>query len=131
MKIYVGLFLALALFSSCTSSVKPEDLYGRWTYISVRNAGPEENLPEEELKANEPAIIFNENKTLIIEWGRKQLSGGKFRIDGKMIRYTENLDGGRTREFPFLIKKLTDDELVFTTMERDFTEVTARRQTKR
>jgi hypothetical protein len=125
MKIYI--ISILILFSSCSSSVKPEDLYGRWNYIEVRNADPEEDLPEDELKIIKPAIIFNEDSTLIIEWEGKQLSEGKFRIEGKMIRYTENIDGGTTREFPFLIKKLTADELVFTTMERDFTEVRAKR----
>ena len=42
-----------------------------------------------------------------------------------MIRYTEDLPGGQKREFPFLIKSLSEKELVFQTMEQNFTTVTA------
>ena len=111
--------------SSCTSSIEQKDLLGRWNYIKVVNADPEDITSDEELKQASPAIIFTETNDLIIEWGGKQLSRGKYKLDGKMIRYTESLQGGRTREFPFLISKLSDNELVFQTMEKNFTLVTA------
>lgn len=101
---------------------------GRWNYIKVVNADPEDITSDEELKQASPAIIFTETNDLIIEWGGKQLSHGKYKLDGKMIRYTESLEGGRTREFPFLISKLTDTELVFETMEKNYSRVTAIKQ---
>ncbi len=115
----------LLCFSSCSNSIEQKDLYGRWNYIKVVNADPEDITSDEELKQASPAIIFTETNDLIIEWGGKQLSKGKYKLDGKMIRYTESLEGGRTREFPFLISKLSDTELVFQTMEKNYTVVTA------
>ena len=118
----------LLCFSSCNNSIEQENLLGRWNYIKVVNADPEDITSDEELKQASPAIIFTESNDLIIEWGGKQLSKGKYKLDGKMIRYTESLEGGRTREFPFLISKLSDTELVFQTMEKNYTVVTAIRK---
>jgi uncharacterized membrane protein len=58
-------------------------------------------------------------------WGGKVLSHGKFKTDGKNIRYTETLPDGKTREFPFWVMKLTDKEIVFETMGADGSRVTA------
>jgi hypothetical protein len=49
-------------------------------------------------------------------------------MDGKMIRYTEFLEGGGKREFPFLIKELGEKELVFQTMEQNYTRVKAKKR---
>lgn len=122
-----ALALIFVLCASCTNSIKPEELYGRWNYINVDNTNPQDTLPNGELELQSPAIIFNDKNDLIIEWGGKKLSSGKFRMEGQMIRYTEDLPGGRTREFPFLIKSLNDTELVFQTMEQNVTTVTARK----
>ena len=111
--------------TSCSNTIKPEELYGRWNYVKVDNTNPQDTLPDGELELQSPAIIFNEKQDLIIEWGGKKLSSGKFRMEGKMIRYTEDLPGGQKREFPFLIKSLNEKELVFQTMEQNFTTVTA------
>ena len=89
------------------------------------NADPEDITSDEKLKHASPKIHFSESQELKIEWGGEQISSGKFKLDGKMIRYTETLEGGRTREFPFLINKLTETELVFQTMEKNYTIVTA------
>ena len=115
----------LLCFSSCNNSIEQENLLGRWNYIKVVNADPEDITSNEELKQASPAIMFTETNDLTMEWGGKQLSKGKYKLDGKMIRYTESLEGGRTREFPFLISKLSDNELVFQTMEKNYTVVTA------
>ncbi|MGV3684806.1 MAG: hypothetical protein ACO1NS_04210 [Daejeonella sp.] len=120
------LFLVL-FFVSCSTAIKQEDLYGRWNYVRVDNSNPQDTLPDGELELQSPAIIFSPEDNLVIEWGGKKLSSGKFRLDGKMIRYTENLQGGQTREFPFLINSLDEKELVFQTMERSTTTVVARR----
>lgn len=126
MKTYPIIITCLMIsLSSCTRSIEQKELYGRWNYVSVKNADPEEITNDEEIKQQSPAIIFTETNDLIIEWGGKQLSHGKYKMDGKMIRYTEYLEGGRTREFPFLIRELTDKELVFETMEKNYTRVKA------
>ncbi|HEY0668385.1 MAG TPA: hypothetical protein VGD22_09440 [Sphingobacteriaceae bacterium] len=120
-------FVALCLVS-CSSSIKPEDLYGEWQYINILNVhNPAESTGEEEIAAQKPSILFTKNNDLVIMWGGKQFSHGKFRIDGKMIRYTENLPEGKTREFPFLVSELTEDKLVFETMESEATRVTAKK----
>ena len=128
MKCYTIIIACLLIFfASCSGSIEQKDLYGRWNYVKVKNADPEEIMTDDEVKLQSPAIIFTKNNDLIIEWDGKKLSHGKFRMDGKMIRYTEFLDGGRKREFPFLIEKISDTELVFVTMEKNYTRVTARR----
>ena len=128
MKYYtISVFLLLFL-SSCMNSIQQKDLYGRWKYIKVVNADPEDITSDEELKHASPAIIFADTKDLIIEWDGKPISHGKYKLDGKMIRFTESLEGGKTREFPFLISKLNDNELVFQTMEKNYTRVTAIKQ---
>jgi len=82
-------------------------------------------MPDDEVKANSPSIKFSGENDLVIIWGGRQLSNGKFRMEDRMIRYKENLEGGQTREFPFLVQKISADSLVFETMEHDFTRVTA------
>jgi len=121
-----AIFVSLLFcFSSCTSSIKQKNLYGRWNYVKVVNADPEDITSDEEIKQATPAIMFTETNDLIIEWGGKRLSHGKYKLDGKMIRFTEFLEGGRSREFPFLITKFSDTELIFQTMEKNYTIVTA------
>lgn len=127
MKTILFVILCLVL-SGCLNSIKIEKLYGRWKYISVINSNPEENLTSDEIRQQAPSIIFSKNQDLVIEWGGKRLSYGKFRMEGRMIRYTETLGGNRTREFPFLITKLTDSELVFQTMEQNYTRVKAKKR---
>lgn len=119
--------LTLMLFSSCTKSVKPEQLYGEWKYVKVENLhqNPAYIMPDEELKAENPSIQFSKANDLVIMWGGKRLSYGKFRMEDNMIRYKENLSGGITREFPFLIKEISAEKLVFETMEQDATRITA------
>lgn len=122
------LFLGLVLaFSSCKDSVKPEELYGEWKYIKVEepNQRPPYIMPYEEVKAANPSIKFTKENDLIITWEGKQLSNGKFRMENKMIRYKENLAGGATREFPFLIKEISDTSLVFETMSQEASRITA------
>ena len=116
------------VLSSCSKAIEPEDLYGRWNYIAVENFNPPDSLTKSELIEQSPAIVFSAGNKLQIEWGGKQLSHGTYKMDGKMIRYTESLEGGREREFPFLIKALGDKELVFQTMEQNYTRVKAKKR---
>ncbi|HEX8376918.1 MAG TPA: hypothetical protein VF602_03810 [Pedobacter sp.] len=112
---------------ACTPSVKPEQLYGEWKYTKVEspNQNPPYSMPPEEVQKENPSIQFTRNKDLVIIWGGKTLSYGKFRLEDRMIRYKESLPGGTTREFPFLIKEITDAKLVFETMSQDVSRITA------
>ena len=118
--------ISLLLFS-CTGSIKPEMLYGKWNYTKVVNADPEEITSDQTIRLASPSINFTINNELIMDWGGKTLSTGKYKLDGKIIRFTESLGGTKTRDFPFLIKKLTANELVFQTMEKNYTQVSAER----
>ncbi|SDM34002.1 hypothetical protein SAMN05421813_11026 [Daejeonella rubra] len=122
------LFIFIFLCSSCDREIEPKDLYGRWNYIAVENFNPPDSLTRNELIEQAPAIVFSTGNKLVIEWGGKQLSHGTYKMDGKMIRYTESLEGGKKREFPFLIKELGEDELVFETMEQNYTRVKAKKR---
>lgn len=113
------------LFFSCTGKIEKESLYGRWSYIKVQNFNPPDSLSHAELQIEKPAIIFSADSNLLIEWGGKRLSYGTFKMDGHMIRYTEILEGGRKRSFPFLIKEFKNNRIVFETMEQNSTRVTA------
>jgi hypothetical protein len=119
--------VVLLFFAACKSSINPEDLYGKWKYIKVENpnATPPDSVSSSDLQAQAPYIQFTKNNDLVIMWGGKVLSHGKFKTDGKNIRYTEALPDGKTREFPFWVMKLTDKEIVFETMGADGSRVTA------
>jgi hypothetical protein len=118
-------FVLIAL--GCTPPVKPEQLYGEWKYTNVEspNQNPPYTMPLEEVRKENPSITFTKNQDLIIIWGGKTLSYGKFKMEDRMIRYKENLPGGITREFPFLITEITNEKLVFETMNQDVSRITA------
>ncbi|MBC7914600.1 MAG: hypothetical protein H7Y07_10830 [Pyrinomonadaceae bacterium] len=127
MKTYFASIIIIFSCISCQRSVKPEELYGEWKYIKVENPKqqPAYIMPDEEVKLNKPFIKFTPNKDLIIIWGGKRLSYGKFRMENSMIRFKENFADGTSREFPFLIKELSAERIVFETMRQDFTRITA------
>lgn len=119
---------SVLVLASCSNAIDADELYGRWDYIAVENFNPPDSLTKEELIAQAPAILFSKDNKLVIEWGGKQLSHGTYKMDGKMIRYTEFLEGGGKREFPFLIKELGEKELVFETMEQNYTRIKAKKR---
>lgn len=122
------IIVSLIVFSSCSNVIDADELYGRWDYVAVENFNPPDSLTSHEIIKQAPSILFSKDNKLVIEWGGKQLSHGTYRMDGKMIRYTEFLEGGRKREFPFLIKELGDKELIFQTMEQNYTRVKAEKR---
>jgi|SRR6185312_6271920 len=124
------LTILLLLFASCGPGVKPENLYGKWKYIKVENpnASPPDSVSSEDLAAQAPSIQFSKNNDLVINWGGRVLSHGKFRTEGQNIQYTETLADGKTRTFPFWVSKLTDKYLVFETKGADGSRVTAVRE---
>lgn len=111
---------------SCRHKLNPDELYGKWNYVKVESlTNPEENLSDAEVKVESPSIEFSKNGELTIIWGRRVLSKGKFTLENEIIRYVEELPGGATRPIPFLIKQLSGNQLIFETMDREGTRITA------
>ena len=123
----VSVCICFVLLEACSVSVDDQKLAGSWDYIRIENLNPasQDSTTSDDLNAAKPFIKFSEKDKLEINWAGKLLSSGVYYVDGSMIRYKENLPGGQQREFPFLVKKLTDTELVFETMSRDGTRVYA------
>jgi len=122
--------VTLLFFASCGATVKPENLYGKWRYIKVENpnANPPDSVSGQDLAIQTPSIQFTKNNDLVIFWGGKVLSQGKFQTEGQNIQYTETLADGKTRTFPFWVSKLMDNDLVFETKGVDGSRVTAVRE---
>ncbi len=119
------------LFSSCRPApIKRGALLGKWKYLKVENpnSNPPDSVSSTELEIEAPYIKFSQNDSMMIWWGGRVLSHGTFRLDGNNIRVKEILEGGKTREFPFYVSKLTDKDLVFETMGDDGSKVTAVKQ---
>ena len=116
----------ITILYSC-SKVSADKLYGEWTYIKVENLDKTspDSVSAADLKTQHPSISFTKSHKLEINWGGKKLSHGTFKMEDRMIRYTEILDDNRTREFPFLIKELSDSLLIFETMAASSPRVTA------
>ena len=124
---YLLLLICYVLIPGCSRSVDQMGLIGKWDYVRIENlnAQSEDSTTAEDLKIAKPYIQFTaENKVQII-WDGKVLSSGTYRLDGQMIRYQENLPGGRKREFPFLVNSLSEEKIVFQTMSNENTRVTA------
>ena len=125
---YILPFVAfILLIQSCKPVIKSADLYGTWKYLKVENPNetPPGSVPQDELQVQAPYIKFTKSDSLIITWGSKILTHGKFRMDGNNISYTENLPDGSTRTFPFYISKIDGKNLVFETLGEQGTRVTA------
>ena len=115
------------LFTACRPSLNPENLYGKWNYTKLEspNANPPSTEPEWKLKMDKPSIEFTKNNELTIYWGGKVLSYGTFTIDGKNIRYKQVLADGRTNEFPFYLTQFNGKEMIFETLGKEGSRVTA------
>jgi hypothetical protein len=124
--IYIPAVLLISCFASCKSSIKPEELYGKWKYIKIEKPkDPDDIIKDADVAAQSPYIQFSKDSSLVIMWGGKVLSHGKFTIDGDNIRYTESLPDSTTRQFPFWVSKLTDKDLIFETTGENASRVTA------
>ncbi len=119
--------IALLLFSSCQKAIKPETLYGKWKYVKVENTDirSTNNVTPEELESESPYIQFSKNDSLMIWWGGRVLTHGTYKLDGNNILVKEILDGGKTREFPFIVSNLDDKNLIFETQGDESARVTA------
>ena len=88
-------------------------------------ADPPTSLRPEDLQAQSPSIEFLSNNKFVIMWGGKALSQGTFSTVGQNIMIKEDLPGGQSRKFSFLVSKLTDKDIVFETKGDDASRVTA------
>lgn len=131
MKHYLPILLyLLILFCGCNYLLSERDIVGEWKYIeiSTQHGDPKDEISSEELKKLSPSIVFLKEGDFKIMWDHKLLSSGKYVLEGNIIRITENLPGGKTRLFPFLIVSVDDHSLKFQTMVQDATIVTAERK---
>jgi len=127
--IYFCCILLIATLASCKSSINRDDLYGKWKYLKiVKPKDPDDIISDADVAAQSPYIQFTKDSALVIMWGGKVLSHGKFFIDGYNIRYTESLPDSTTRQFPFWVSKLTDKDLIFETTGENPSRVTAVRE---
>lgn len=129
MKVVSLPFMLMMLLVACSSGIKQEDLLGTWKYLKVDKPEqePPSSMPEDELKANHPSIVFTKEKLRMI-WGGKVLSQGTYKLEYPTIAYKEELPNGGKRDIRFLIKEFKDGQLVFQTMEPDPVRVTARKE---
>ena len=123
---YFSACFLLLLLSNC-NQIPAGKLYGKWKYIQVENLNinDTDSVTAGELKIQDPLIEFTKSNKLVIYWGGKILSHGTFKMENRMIRFTEDLGNGKTREFPFLIKDISESVLVFETMSASSTRVRA------
>jgi len=125
MRYYI--FFFVILLSACKPAIRPADLYGSWKYLKVENpnANPPDSVSHYDLVQQSPYVKFTTSDSLIIIWGGKLLSHGKFTIAGSNIQYKEDLPGGKTRSFPFYISNIDSKNLIFETLGAEGTRVTA------
>jgi hypothetical protein len=123
---FVAGIILLSLLASCQLSIKPEALYGKWKYVKIENnsVANTNNVTSEQLQSEEPYIKFTRD-SLMIWWGGQVLTHGTYKIDGDKIQFKEIQADGKIREFPFIVSKLDDKNLVFETKGDDGSKVTA------
>ena len=127
--LYIPAILLIYIIASCNSTIKPEDLYGKWKYIKIEHPNDRlDIIKDADVAAHSPYIQFTKDNSLVIMWDGKVLSHGKFIIDGHNINYTESLPDSTTRQFPFWVSKLTDKDLIFETKGENASRVTAVRE---
>ena len=125
--------IAISLFlTSCKQKIilKKGDLYGKWKYLKVENpySHPPDSVTTAELQIQKPYILFTQKDSMRIWWGGGLLSHGSFKVAGDSIRVNEILPDGKTREFPFIVSKISATDLIFETTGVDGTRVTAVKQ---
>ena len=124
-KIIITIILFL---TACSSGVKPDLLIGKWQYVSYEYQNKSLNKPLANIAAQQPYIVFNANGTATIYSSGKVLSSGNYTLDGKVIRYVEDLPNNQKRKIPFLIRKLETKKLVFQTMDSEVKVITAEKE---
>jgi len=119
------LFVLFCGLTACVSGIKQEDLLGRWNYVSYEYVNKSLDKPLANIAIQKPYIELSKDGTCKIVSSGKILSQGNYRLENKIIRYTEEFADGQQRAIPFLIKSLTPKELVFQTMDAEVKVITA------
>jgi hypothetical protein len=119
--------LLISVISACKSEMNPKLLYGKWKYVKLENpdANPPETMPAFKLQFNHPSIEFTRDNQLIMLWKDSVISHGTYQLEKDQVKFKERLSDGSFREFPLIIKTLTDHQLVFQTNGEDGSRVTA------
>jgi len=120
--------ILVLLFIACNGNIKQEELVGKWVYISYEYQNKSLNKPLANIAAQQPYIVFNTNGTAAIYSSGKVLSSGNYKLDGKIIRFEEDLPNQQKRKIPFLIQELDTKKLVFQTMDSEVKVITAERE---
>lgn len=120
--------ILVLLFTACNGNIKPKNLLGKWVYKSYEYQNKSLNKPLANIAAQQPYIVFNANGTAAIYSSGKVLSSGNYKLDGKIIRFEEDLPNHQKRKIPFLIQELDTKKLVFQTMDSEVKVITAERE---
>ena len=115
----------VCFFLMACTSVKQEDLVGRWDYVSYEYENKSLDKPLANIAVQQPYIKFSADGNCSIISSGQVLSEGKYHLENKIIRYTETLADGQQRAIPFLIRSLTDKQLIFQTMDSEVKVITA------
>ena len=118
----------MLILAACNGGINKDALLGKWKYKSYEYQNKSLNKPLANIVAQQPYIMFNADGTAAIYSSGKVLSSGKYQLDGKIIRFEEDLPNNQKRKIPFLIKELTENQLVFQTMDAEVKVITAEKE---
>jgi hypothetical protein len=123
------LFVILVfMFVACNGNIKPEELVGKWVYKSYEYQNKSLNKPLVNIAIQQPYIEFKADGKAVIYSSGNVLSSGNYTLDGKVIRYVEDLPNNQKRKIPFLIQELDSQKLVFQTMDTEVKVITAEKK---
>ncbi len=126
-KYLVYLFLITSLIA-CNGNINQQNLIGKWNYSSYEYQNKYLNKPLVNIALQKPSIVFNKDGSALIYSSGEILSKGNYHLDGNIIRYEEILTDGQKRKIPFLIKELTEQQLIFQTMDAEVKIITAHKE---
>jgi hypothetical protein len=128
MKVNKLIIIFIFLLASCNIGITKEALIGQWNYKSFAYQNKSLNKPLANIAAQQPYIEFKEDGTAAIYSSGKVLSFGKYQLEGKIIRFVEDLPNNQTRKIPFLIIELNENQLIFQTMDAEVKVITAEKE---
>jgi hypothetical protein len=128
MKVNKLIIIFIFLLAACNIRITKEALIGQWNYKSFAYQNKSLNKPLANIAAQQPYIEFKEDGTAAIYSSGKVLSSGKYQLEGKIIRFVEDLPNNQTRKIPFLIIELNENQLIFQTMDAEVKVITAEKE---
>jgi hypothetical protein len=127
-KLFKLSIIFILFLAACNSGINKDALIGRWHYKSYAYQNKSLNKPLVNIAAQQPYIEFKEDGTAAIYSSGKVLSSGKYQLEGKIIRFVEDLPNNQTRKIPFLIIELNENQLIFQTMDAEVKVMTAEKE---